>query len=155
MSLMFRYHFRMILLFIRWVFAGKPKDSLSRVTMRASAMDCDVLGHINNARYLELMDSGRVMLFLQLGLFERGRREGFTLLVGGVTIRYRKEIRWRTKFVIETQVDRIDGKAIVVKSRMLLGEALANEAEVNMLVLRKGKVVDPAFLFPDGPVRSF
>jgi YbgC/YbaW family acyl-CoA thioester hydrolase len=146
---MFRYHLRLILLYLRWRLAGKPRGTVSRVPMRASAMDCDMLGHINNARYLELLDCGRVSLFLRLGLFERGRKEGFVLLVGGVNILYRREIRWRTRFMIESRVDRIDGKAIVIKSQMFVGDKVANEAEVNILVVKAGKVVDPSFLFPE------
>ncbi len=153
MTLMFRYHLRLILITLRWLFAGKPRGVASRVEMRASAMDCDLLGHINNARYLELMDAGRVRLFLQRGFFKRGRDEGFVMLVGGVTIRYRKEINWRTQFVIETEVDRIVGKAIVIRSRILVGDVVATEAETNILVVQKGKVVDPAFLFPKAVVQ--
>lgn len=148
MTLMFRYHLRLARVYLRWRLAGKPRGLTSRIEFRASAFDCDWYGHINNARYLEYLDCGRTDFLLRSGLAAHSRANHWVPVVGGIRIRYRREIRQGARFEIETTFNRIEGKALVFDQRIWLGETLATEAEAQLLVLQKGKVVNPAFLLP-------
>jgi YbgC/YbaW family acyl-CoA thioester hydrolase len=148
MTLMFRYHLRLAALYLRWRLAGRPAGSLSTLRLRASAWDCDWLGHINNGRYLELFDCGRVDLFLRLGLLSRARRENWHLVVGGMNVRYRREVRWGDRFTLETGFLRIDGKTLLFRQVIRKGDTVATEAEATIVVVKRGKAVTPDFLRP-------
>jgi YbgC/YbaW family acyl-CoA thioester hydrolase len=145
---MFRYHLRLIWIFLRYLRAGRPRAAASTLVFRASWFDCDALGHINNARYLEYFDAGRVDLLLRNGVFKDGKQNGYHLLVGGTTVRYRREVRWGKRFRLESAFARLDGKAVVIAHKIFLGETLATEAEVSVLCVQGGKVVDAGFLLP-------
>jgi YbgC/YbaW family acyl-CoA thioester hydrolase len=148
MTFMFRYHARVALAYFRWRWAGKPRATESRLTFKATAADCDWLNHINNARYLEFLDAGRVDLFLRLGIMEKASREKWHMVVGGLQIRYRKEVRRGAKFTLISQFLRIDGKSMVVEQKIYVGDVEATAAEVQVLAVRGGKVVAPDFLLP-------
>lgn len=145
---MLRYHLRLIWVFLRWLVQGKPRAVASELRFRASWFDCDALGHINNARYLEYFDAGRVDLMLRNGVFLAGKQQGFHALVGGTTVRYKREVRWGKRFRLVSGFARIDGKAVVFSHQIVIGETVATDAEVSVLVIRGGKVVDPGFLLP-------
>lgn len=148
MSLMFRYHFRILWIYLRWRFAGKPQALESRLSMKASASDCDWLGHINNARYLEIFDAARTDLILRSGVAAAARDQKFIALVGTTHVRYRKEVKRGTRFEVVSRYARIDGKAVVISQQIFLGDQLATDGEISVLVVKAGKVVDPDFLRP-------
>jgi thioesterase-3 len=145
---MIRYHWRLIRNYLRWRMAGKPRGLLSRVQFKASAMDCDVIGHINNARYLEFLDCGRTDFILRSGLAAKSRDQKLLLVVGSINIRYRKEVKRGARFAVETTFARIDGKAIVFSHKIFVGDQLMTEAEAACLCLKDKKVISPEFLLP-------
>jgi YbgC/YbaW family acyl-CoA thioester hydrolase len=149
---MLRYHLRILYFYLRWRWAGKPLEPVSRLTLRASVFDCDLLGHINNARYLEIFDAGRTDLFLRLGLFDAARKGRWLMVVGSINVRYRRELRRGVRFTMESTFVRIEGKAMVYAQRIFLGEMLATEAEVHILVVKEKKVIAPDFLLPVLPL---
>ena len=148
MSFMFRYHFRLIWLMLRYLWQGKPVAHESRLTYRASASDCDLFGHINNGRYLEFFDFGRMDLFLRTGFWRHARNEGVLPMVAAQSVRYLKEVRWGQKFEVETTFDRLDGKAMVLRGKILINGDLVTETECTLLAVQRGKVIDPTPLLP-------
>lgn len=148
MTLMIRYHWRLVSNYLRWRLAGKPKSKVSRVSFRATALDCDVIGHINNARYLEFMDCGRTDFMLRSGLAKHAHDQKLLMVVGSINIRYRKEVKRGARFDLETSFARIDGKAIVFSHKIFVGDQLMTEAEASCLCVKDRKVVAPDFLLP-------
>lgn len=146
MSLMFRYHFRILWVYLRWRLAGKPRGNVSRLSLRAKAADCDWLGHVNNARYLEIFDAARTDLILRNGMAAMARAEQFIAVVGTINCRYRREVKRGARFVVESRFARFEGKAVVFSQKIFLGDTLATEAEASVLLVRGGKVLDPAIL---------
>lgn len=147
-SLMFRYHIRIVKVFLQWRLGGRVRSSESRLRFRASPFDCDWLGHINNARYLEYLDAGRSDLMLRMGLFDHARRNAWHAVVGTVNVRYRREVRAGKKFTLVTRFDRIEGKAMVFQQQIMLGDTLATEAECYVIAVRDRRAADPSFLLP-------
>ncbi len=147
-SLMLRYHARLARNYLRWRLEGKPHAEKSVLHFRASALDCDWFGHINNARYLEFFDAGRTDLFVRMGLFEHANAHGWTAVVGTMNVRYRREVRMGKRFTLETSIDRIEGKTVVFVQKIFLGETLATEAECHVVVVKNRKAVDAGFLAP-------
>ena len=147
-SLMIRYHLRIVKVYLQWRLAGKVRSPESRLTFRASPFDCDWLGHINNARYLEYLDAGRSDLMLRLGLFQHASQNKWHAVVGTINVRYRKEVRGGQKFTLVTRFDRLEGKAMVFHQQILLGDTVATNAECFVIVVRDKRAADPSFLLP-------
>jgi acyl-CoA thioesterase FadM len=82
-----------------------PVELLSEsvVHMRVRLRDCDVLLHVNNGRYLSLMDIGRIDHSGRCGLIAAFRERKWSAVAGGATIRFRRELRWRSRYVLRTR----------------------------------------------------
>ena len=96
----------------------------TEVRLRVRPSDCDVYLHVNNGRYLSLMDIGRIEHAARCGFIRLWRRTGWKPVAGGATIRFRRELRMGTRYTLRTrcvgwdegwsyweqQFDREDGK---------------------------------------------
>lgn len=67
--------------------------ALSDLPMRVWPTDLDVQMHMNNGRYLSLMDLGRIDLLVRSGFWAEARRRGWFPLVGASAIEYRRPLR--------------------------------------------------------------
>jgi acyl-CoA thioesterase FadM len=74
------------------------------LTFRVLPTDLDVSLHMNNGRYLTLMDLGRVDFLVRSGLWQAVRRHRWTPIAGAIAIRYRREMRPFDSFRIETKL---------------------------------------------------
>jgi acyl-CoA thioesterase FadM len=100
-----------LVLGLRYPFAGlralrKPPTELlaeSKVTMRVRITDCDSYLHINNGRYLSLMDIGRIDHAARCGMIGLWRRNRWKPVAGGATIRFRRELRLGTPYSLRTR----------------------------------------------------
>lgn len=100
-----------LVLGIRYPLAGlrslrrEPVGFLERssVDMRVRLADCDVNLHVNNGRYLSLMDIGRIDHAGRSGLIALFRRNGWKPLAGGETIRFRRELRLGARYTLHTR----------------------------------------------------
>ena len=75
----------------------------TRLSMRVRPSDCDVLMHVNNGRYLSLMDIGRINHAGRCGMIGLWRRTGWKPVAGGATIRFRRELRLGAKYTLRTR----------------------------------------------------
>ena len=100
-----------LVLGLRYPFAGirglrKPRISVldeARITMRVRLTDCDMNLHVNNGRYLSLMDIGRIDLVARSGALAVFRRNRWNPVAGGATIRFRRELRLGSTYVLRTR----------------------------------------------------
>ena len=81
-----------------------PRDGISRLAFRVLPTDLDLNGHMNNGRYLTLMDLGRIDLVVRSGLWRVIWRNGWAPTLGAVVIRYRQELRPFERFVLVTRL---------------------------------------------------
>jgi acyl-CoA thioesterase FadM len=81
--------------------------------------DLDVFMHMNNGRYLSIMDLGRVDLLIRSGLMKLIRRAGYHPVIAAETIRFRRPLRLFQRFEIETRVIGWDDKAFLMQQRFL------------------------------------
>ncbi len=77
---------------------------VSVVGLMALPNDLDIYGHINNGRYLTLMDLGRIDLIWRTGMGGMAKKYQWSPLVGAVRIRYRKSLRVFQSFEIHTRI---------------------------------------------------
>lgn len=76
----------------------------STLHMRVLPTDLDINGHMNNGRYLTIMDLGRMDLMLRSGMMTQARAKGWLPVLGSATIRYRQPLKPFQKFKLETRI---------------------------------------------------
>lgn len=74
------------------------------VRMRVWPNDIDFNFHLNNARYLSVMDYGRVRLLARTGLLTPALKAHWAPLVGGVWITYRRSLALWARYTLATRL---------------------------------------------------
>src|SRR5699024_249648 len=98
--------------------------------------------HMNNARYLEMMDYGRTQFFVRSGLlraFMKGKVSG---VAAATQIVYRRSIEWMEPFQLETQLVRWDDRWYIHEHhfRRASGDVAAHAFVRSMLRDQSGPV---------------
>lgn len=75
-----------------------------RVQMRVWPNDIDLNLHLNNARYLSLMDYGRTHLLARSGILAHILRARWQPLVGAVWMTYRRSLPVFTRFTLASRL---------------------------------------------------
>jgi acyl-CoA thioesterase FadM len=103
-------------------------DLLAPVTqqLRAWPWLCDFQGHINNARYLDLMSNGRLEWLVQNGLFRSIFTQRMAFLIAGLGGTYRHAIPRMAPFVLQTRVAAFDDRWLYYEHTFRLGTARAS-----------------------------
>lgn len=125
----------------------QPRGSLfdgATTRFRVWPTDLDTVGHMNNAKYLGLMDLGRVDLMLRSGLLATSRERGWYAVIAAQTIRYRRSLKPFQRFVLHTRVLGTDEKAVYFEQSFLVAGELYAHAVVQCRFLEKaGGQVSP------------
>jgi acyl-CoA thioesterase FadM len=100
-----------------------PMDLLdeSSISLRVLPGDLDLNGHMNNGRYLTLMDLGRFDLVVRSGLGRAIWRRRWRPMVGSATIRFRRALLPFQRFELKTRVVCWDEKWIYLEQRFVVG----------------------------------
>lgn len=97
---------------IRAIYRNSAQDSdvLAEVVQQRTAWPwlCDTLGHVNNARYFDLLQDGRVEWLVQNGLMRPLVRRRMAFLVAGVGGVYRHSIPRMAPFGLRTRLAAFD-----------------------------------------------
>lgn len=107
--------------------------------------DLDAALHVNNGRFLTLMDLGRYDWFIRIGLMRPALKLGWRPLVGASTIRYRRPLTGLKAYRFRTRLVCWDGKWLYFEQRLesRAGELMAI-AHIRKLVMSPQGVVAPA-----------
>lgn len=114
----------------------------SRMSFRVLPTDCDVNFHMNNGRYLTLMDLGRVHLLAQTGLLRHLIRQGLKPVLSAAEINFIRALRPLQKFELVTRVLTWDEKYVYLEQRFEADGELYAVATVRGLFLRRRRPVD-------------
>ncbi|HUH53697.1 MAG TPA: acyl-CoA thioesterase, partial [Microbacteriaceae bacterium] len=76
----------------------------SRTPFRVLPSDLDLLGHMNNSKYLSLMDLGRMDLMIRSGYAKKMQGLGWYPVVAAQTISYRRSLNPWVKFDLYSKV---------------------------------------------------
>ena len=71
---------------------------------RVTLSDLDPLGHVNNSKYLAIMDLARIDLMMRSGWWDKFRLKGWFPVVAGQTITYRKPLTLGQRFDVESRI---------------------------------------------------
>ena len=131
--------------------------------LTVQSWQCDANGHVNNAVYLNFLESARVDFFRAAGASYRAMREqGFSFVVARICIDYRGEARMEDPLVVVTEPVRRRAVGAVFAQKVFredrAGRSLMAEAEVSWACLdTRGKptriplVLEPIFKELAGP----
>ena len=114
-----------------------PLDE-SVITLRVLPTDLDANVHMNNGRYLSIMDLGRFDLTVRNGLLRATLRRGWRPVVGSVLIRFRRSLDPFQKYTLRTRAICWDEKWIYLEQRFERDGELAAVGLVKALFVRKG-----------------
>lgn len=114
------------------------------VRMRALPGDCDANLHVNNGRYLQVMDLGRFALVVRLGLARVMYEKKWGAVVGAVEMEFLEEIPLFSRFELTTRIVGWDGKWVYMEQRFERNGALLAIGRVQGVFRAKGRTVPTA-----------
>nr|WP_208382364.1 thioesterase family protein [Microbacterium ulmi] len=138
--------------------AGKrlAPHEVGRITLTTMPTDLDVLRHMNNGRYLSLMDLGRWDLLVRTGVAGAMKSHGWYAVVSSETITFRKSLQPWQRFDVESRMIGHDDRAVYMEHRCVVdGEIYARAIVRARMMKRSGGTLSHEELFaavgrPDG-----
>jgi acyl-CoA thioesterase FadM len=135
--------FRLLWLLVtaRWRAPIVLPGGFSTLRFQVWPTDLDPSLHMNNGRYLTLMDLGRLHFMIGTGLWRPLLKHRWTPIASAILIRFRRELRTLDRFRLET---RIIGwaEASVVMEQLFIFEGGPRDGEVAARALFKGGLYD-------------
>ncbi len=116
-------------------------EGVSRLALRVWPTDLDTSAHLNNGRYLTLMDLGRLDLMVAGGLWRAVLRHKWTPIASAVKIRFRRELRLFQRFEIATRIVAWDDTNVVLEQLFVITGG-AKDGQVAAQALFKGGLYD-------------
>lgn len=99
-----------------------PKIGFGEVSVsafRVAPTDLDVMNHMNNGKYLSILDIARQTLIVRNGIWDLFFREGWAPVVAASTTTYRKSLEPWMKFWVESRVIGFDDQAAYIEQRFV------------------------------------
>lgn len=140
MNLLFR-------MFMTLFLAGRasrlnPLD-MAHKQMRVMPNDLDVQMHMNNGRYLSIMDLGRLDLIVRLGFWKVARQRGWYPVVGSVKMDYRRPLILFQKFDMTTRIVGWDERWVFVEQEIFSNGKICAHAMFKTMIRSKEGLVTP------------
>lgn len=117
---------------------------VSRIPLRILPNDLDLNFHMNNGRYLSIMDLGRMDWLGRCGLMKPAWGRRWFPVVGSVTIRFSRPLNSFQSYVLTTRVLCWDEKWFYMEQRFELPGKTAAVAVIKGLFRGPGGNVTPA-----------
>lgn len=116
----------------------------TRLSMRVWPNDLDTNAHMNNGRYLTVMDLGRVDLIVRSGLWPVVRARKWYPVLGAAAMVYRRSLAPFQRYALTTRVLGWDEKWIFIEHRFMVGDTLHARGVVKTLFLKGREKVPTA-----------
>ena len=113
------------------------------IQMRVWPNDIDLNLHMNNGRYLAVMDYARTHLLARAGLLEHIVRSRWQPLVGAVWMTYRRSLPLFTKFAVASRLVCWDERWFYIEQTFTGGEGLVAVGWVKGALRDASGVVEP------------
>lgn len=108
-----------------WVYCSslfRPRLKImgtSNIKLCVFPNDLDVYGHMNNGRYLTLMDLGRIDLIWRTPMGRISKKHHWNPLVAGISVRYKKSLTVFKVFELHTKVLSWDEKWFYIEQKFM------------------------------------
>ncbi|MGU3410654.1 acyl-CoA thioesterase [Microbacterium sp. M1A1_1b] len=116
----------------------------ARTPFRVTLTDLDPLRHVNNGKYLSMLDLGRMDLMLRSGFWQSLTDRGWYPVVGAQTITYKRSLTLGQRFELVTRVLGVDERAAYMEQTFLRRGAVVARAVVQARFLRTSGGTVPA-----------
>jgi acyl-CoA thioesterase FadM len=138
-------YLRLLWVLVRGALRPRRRSALdaSILRMRVLPNDLDLNRHMNNGRFLTLMDLGRVDLMLGAGLLGTIVRRGWMPVVAAATIRFRRSLDLFDAFTLRTRVVCWDERWVWLEQRFERDHELVAHGLVKAAIRARGGVVPP------------
>jgi acyl-CoA thioesterase FadM len=125
---------------------GPKRSPLERsvLTFRVLPNDLDPNWHMNNGRYLTIMDLGRLDMTIHSGLMRAVIRNRWMPVLGGATIRYQRPLQPFQCYTLTTRIIGWDEKWIYMEQQFDSNEKRAATALVKALVRGRDRSIPTA-----------
>jgi len=102
-------YFRLIWVIVRSFFKSRIDfaDKIS-LTLHILPNDLDINRHLNNGRYLTLLDLASIEFFIRSGVLKHAIRKGFRPMLGGLIVTYRKGLSLFERCTLTMQMEAWD-----------------------------------------------
>ena len=118
-------------------------DDSSQVGSLVLPNDLDLNLHMNNGRYLTVLDLGRLDFLIRAGLVRTFIRQRWRPLIGGTLIRYRFGLRPFQRFTIVTRISSWDEKWFYFEQRIVTDKGVAAIAISKGLARDRNETIMP------------
>ncbi len=116
---------------------------ISRVFMRVLPTDLDIQIHMNNGRYLSIMDLGRIDLMVRNGFWTIAKKNGWFPLVGAARMEYRRSLTVFQRYEMTSQIMAWDDRWIFLEQQFLSDGKLCTRALFKTMIRSKDGLVTP------------
>ena len=131
-------YFRLLLLRLRTRRASRLSlwDE-ARTPFRVVPTDLDPLRHVNNGKYLSMLDLGRMDLMIRSGFWQELSDRGWYPVVAAQTITYKRSLTLGQRFELRTHVLGVDDRAVYLEQTFVRQGAVMARAVVQARFLRR------------------
>lgn len=120
----------------------RPLDH-SIVHFRVWPTDLDLNRHMNNGRYLTIMDLGRLDLLARTGLVRLARINKWVPIVGFVSVRFRRPLHLFQAYELHTWITHWDEKWFYVRQEFRIGQQIYASAWLKGLLRHRRGPIAP------------
>lgn len=118
-------------------------DGVSELRFRVWPHDLDLSLHMNNGRYLGIMDLGRLDFIIRTRLWRAVLRHRWTPIASAALIRFSRELRLFDTYRLETSIRGWDETSVVME-QVFIFDGGPRDGEVSARALFKGGLYDRA-----------
>ncbi|MDH5391552.1 MAG: thioesterase family protein [Gammaproteobacteria bacterium] len=125
--------------------AMQPLD-ISVITLRVLLTDLDLNRHMNNGRFLTIMDLGRMDLLKRTGTLKLAIKNKWMPIVGTATIDFQRPLKLWQKYELHSRIYSWDDKWIYLEQTFISNDKLIAKARIKGLLRGKNGNIAPQSL---------
>jgi len=131
-----------ILLMCKW---KKPLNALdtSIISLHVLLNDLDLNWHMNNGRFLTIMDLGRMDLLQRTGILKMAVRNKWMPIVGNAKIEFQRPLKLWQKYELHSRVGGWDDKWIYLEQTFYSNDKIIAIGQIKGLLRGKGGNIEP------------
>lgn len=106
---------------LKYLFQAPIRDVLAEQVVQGRVLphDIDYMGHMNNSRYLRECDFARLSYYTRNGMYKAYHTLGARMVVGALTIRYRRSLELGEAFELRSRILAWDEKSFFMEQRFV------------------------------------
>ncbi|MEZ4380176.1 MAG: acyl-CoA thioesterase [Nannocystaceae bacterium] len=121
---------------------------VSRLRRRVRLAEIDPNLHMNQAVYAAVTEYGRTDWAIRSRAWARWRAAGIKPVVAEQRIVYRRELRARARYVVDTRAVAVEGRLLCMQGLLIIGDRVHARSDVKLIFIGPRGVLSAAELAP-------